>query len=95
MQGTFSSLHVYPVLFIIMGEENKQNRCKGEKKENLGDLLMEGTVQNFQDLVANMGIYALELFDVCKWNISPLMVACLLGFKDIVKFLLGKRSEPE
>ena len=27
---------------------------------------------------------------MCKWSISPLMVACLLIYKDIVKFLLEK-----
>ena len=75
-------------------EDENHNRCKGEKKDNLGDLLIAGTVQNFQDLEANMENCALELFNICKWSISPLMVACLLGYKDIVKFLLGKGANP-
>ena len=84
-------------LSIKMAEEGdeRMNRGEGKKKrENLGNLLKEGTVKNVQDLEARMKNSALDLFEVCEWNISPLMVACLLGCKDIVRYLLEKGADP-
>ena len=72
-------------------EEDGPNEWKEEKKEeNLGDLLIGRVVKDLQGLEAKINDCTVELFRVCKWSISPLMVACLLGYKDIVKFLLDK-----
>ena len=82
-------------LFTMAEEGDEKNRRKGERmKKNLGDLMIGHTVRNVQDLEANMTNCTLELFDTCKWSIPPLMVACVLGYKDIVKFLLEKGANP-
>ena len=78
-------------LLAIMEMEEEERK---EKQENLGDLLMGGTVKNVTDLEAEMDKCTLELFEVCEWSITPLMAACLLGLKDIVKFLLEKGADP-
>ena len=80
-----------------MAEEGdvRVNRGEGKKKhENLGNLLIEDTVKNVQDLEARMKNSALELFEVCKWKVSPLMVACLRGYKDVVRYLLENGADP-
>ena len=84
-----------------MAEEGEEkNRCKGERvKENLGDImigdyLMSNTLKTVKALEAKMNKCTVELFDACKWSIPPLMVACVLGYKDIVKFLLEKGANP-
>ena len=76
-------------------EHDKESRCQGGKKqENLGDLLIEDTVKNVQELKDRMNNSVVDLFGVCTWNISPLMVACLLGYKDVVRYLLENGANP-
>ena len=79
---------------MMADDDDTSSRSPGVKPDNLGDLLIRGTVENLLDLEAEMDAGALDLHDLCQWNISPLMVACLMGYKDIVEFLLKNGADP-